>query len=63
MKINQDIYSLAYAALVDPASQPSAPEYLKDINLSDNQVADLFMGCLMVIVVEFAVIGLVVNQW
>ena len=49
--------------MVDGGSQPYDAEYLQKMDLSDSQIADLFMGCLMVILVQCSVIALVINLW
>lgn len=61
MEVNNDIYSLAFAAFIDPKSQPDKAGFLHNpkIFLNPNEIADLFMGGLMVVLIQISMILLI----
>ena len=61
MEVNNDIYSLAFAAFIDPESQPDKVGFLHqpEIQLNPDEIADLFMGGLMVVLIQISMILLI----
>jgi hypothetical protein len=59
IEIQNDIYSLAFAAFIDPESQPDREGYLGKINLNNDERADLFMGGLMVNLIQISMVALI----
>jgi len=59
IEIQNDIYSLAFAAFIDSDSQPDREGYLGKISLNSDEIADLFMGALMVILIQISMILLI----
>lgn len=51
IEIKNDIFSLAFAAFIEPDSQPDEEGYLGKLELNSNEIADLFMGGVMVILI------------
>ena len=55
MKIQEDIYSLAYAALINPdcldytKEEKDSKDYLPDLNLTRRERSGLFQSALMVV--------------
>lgn len=62
-KINNDIYSLAFAAFLDPAKlETENDKYLHQIKMNTEEVADLFMGSMMVTFVQCVTIYMILQE-
>jgi hypothetical protein len=53
---------LAFAAFIAPDSQPEKEGFLGNISLNRDEIADLFMGGLMVILIQISLIGLIFHM-
>jgi hypothetical protein len=59
--LQSDIYSLAYAAFIDPDQlDPKIPGGLQKINMNEDEVMNIFIAALMVIGCQICMIGMII---
>ena len=56
IKLNPDIYSLAYAAFIDPKKIDKLPGFLQEIHMTDEEVEEIYLGACIVILIQITVL-------
>ena len=62
IRLQADIYSLAYAAFIDPDQLNGEPGYFQQIPMSNDEVTNIYLGAIMVIFIQLTVICLITNH-
>ena len=60
IKLQNDIYSLAYASFLDPDQLEEQNGFMPKIIMNDEEVSNIFLGAIMVILSQLTMIGLIV---
>jgi hypothetical protein len=58
--LQNDVYSLAYAAFLDPEQLEIKPGNLPKIQMNDDEMMNIFLGALMIIGCQLCMIGMII---
>lgn len=63
LTLSKDIYSMAYAAMIDPDLLEASTKggYLPKIEMNQNEIDNLWNGAIMVIFIQLMMVGLIFN--